>query len=634
MRVVYSMRTCVVWAFISIFSVSGFSQGFGDRLDADPRLAPFYHGVASGDPLSDRVILWTRITDDDAVSEGIWRIATDSTFTENLQVGNWTTDASKDFTVKIDATGLSPNTSYYYQFETQARTSVTGRTKTTPIGSVDSYRIVFISCGDMTTGYFNVLTRITERNDFDAIYHLGDYIYEYESDKYLSSGIKVRDVDPAEEIISLSDYRARYSHYRLDRDLRKMHQQYPFIITWDDHETANDSYKGGASNHSLTDEGDWEDRKLGAAQAFHEWMPIRTNDSMNLLDITRSFEIGDLATFFLPESRLQYRNKQEGLYGLFPNLDNSDRGMLHPDNLNWFKDGLKNSTSKWKIMVSPVTFSTLFISQTPAFRNPDLWDGYPWQRKNILNHIVDNNIQNFVAISGDYHMAYALDIPYKIQDPYNTNNYNPATGEGSIGVNFAGTSYSSAPCCPNTPTDGWKALNPHMKYANVTHNGYSILDISPDVMTCDYFYVTSNKTRNSDQDWWETSLCVKDSSGHLEICDGPSVFTGTSTSLAPYGQDAFILAELNGNIGEIIGVHPVPAIDVIGVQFFLQKSAKVKMYVFNMEGKVVKREMIGMRDRGIHYHNLDISSFAKGSYIMSIRNEDNRVISSRKIVKM
>jgi len=484
MRGIYIMRICPIWCIVASCYFNSYAQGFGDRLDVDPRLAPFYHGVASGDPLSDRVILWSRITTDEPVVDGIWRIATDSLFTDNLKEGFWSTDASKDYTIKVDATDLESNTTYYYEFEALERRSVRGRTKTTPVGETDSYRIVFISCGDMTTGYFNVLSRITERNDFDAVYHLGDYIYEYESDKYLTSGIKVRDVEPEHEVISLTDYRTRYSYYHLDQELRKMHQQYPFIITWDDHETANDSYKDGASNHS-PEEGSWQDRKSVAAQAFHEWMPIRTNDSGNLLDITRSFEIGDLATFFLPESRLQYRNKQEGIFGLFPELDNADRGMLHPDNLNWFKNGLSNSDAKWKVMVSPVTFSTLIIGQNPTFRNPDLWDGYPHQRQNILDHIANNNIENFVAISGDYHMAYALDIPHQIHNPSNLNNYNPESGAGSIGVNFAGTSYSAEPCCPNIPVQGLMDINPHMKYANVAYNGYSLLDINHNVMTCE-----------------------------------------------------------------------------------------------------------------------------------------------------
>lgn len=637
MQAIHKLRNGIMVVVLCAASATLFAQGFGDRLDVDPRLAPFYHGVASGDPLPDRVILWTRVTTDEPVVYGIWRMATDSLFTQDLHEGTFSTDATRDYTVKVDAPGLSPNTTYYYEFEALGKRSVRGRTKTTPVGNTGSYRIVFLSCGDMTTGYFNVLSRITERNDFDAIYHLGDYIYEYQSDKYLTSGLKVRDTEPAQEIIELADYRTRYSAYRLDPEMRKMHQQYPFIITWDDHETANDSYKDGSANHTPSTEGTWQDRKTGAAQAFHEWMPIRANDSGSPLEIQRSFDIGDLATFYLPETRLTFRNKQEGIYGLSPELDHSGRGMLDPNQFNWLKSGLQQSQAQWKVLVSPVTFSTLILSRFPDFRNPDLWDGYPYQRRQLLNFLANNNIGNFVTISGDYHMAFAMDIPLNINNVFNLSNYDPATGAGSIGVNFVGTSYSAALCCRNTDTEVWRDRNPHMKYVNVAFKGYNVLDITPEKVTCDYFYVNTTDYPNTEPDWHDASWCVEDGGGHLVPCAGPSVSLADPIALAPcwprQGGDTLVLGLQQPFAGDIIGLHPVPAVSFTGVQFYLGQASKVRIVLTDMKGRTVLREQAGWLDRGIHYRNISLNTLPAGQYVLTLYAGEGSVVSSRKLIK-
>ena len=211
----------------------------------DPALAPFYHGVASGDPLSDRVIIWTRVTTDANAAEVTWRVATDTALANIVAQGIETTDASKDFTVKVDVTGLDAGTTYYYAFETEGSFSIIGRTKTAPAGEVNQLKFVLVSCSNYTQGYFNVYEEIAKRNDLDAVFHVGDYIYEYGEGVFTDPTLTERKHFPSTEIIVLEDYRARYGQYRLDPGLRKVHQQHPFIVTWDDHEVTNDTYNEG-----------------------------------------------------------------------------------------------------------------------------------------------------------------------------------------------------------------------------------------------------------------------------------------------------------------------------------------------------------------------------------------------------
>lgn len=623
-----------------VWSHSAYSQGYGDRLDLNPALQPFYHGVASGDPLTDRVIIWTRITTEEDVVYGKWRMAKDSLFTVDLIEGYFNTDGSKDYTVKVDVTGLEANTWYFYEFEALGRRSVRGRTKTAPSGSTEQYRIAFVNCTDFNTGYFNVYSRICERNDVDAIYHLGDYIYEYNNDRYLTSGLKVRDIEPVDEIITLTDYRTRYSWYRLDPELRKLHQQYPWVVTWDDHETANNSWVGGADNHQVATEGNWYDRKQAGAQAFHEWLPIRTSDSGDPFDIYRSFDIGNLAKFFVLETRLQYRSHQDVFIATFPQFDQSSRGMISPAQMSWLQSGLSGTEATWKVMVSPVIFSTLLYGVEPNIRGEDVWDGYPLQRNVLLSYLANNDIDNFTVISGDLHMALAFDIPRFIDNPFNINNYNPATGEGSIGVNFSGTSGSAVLCCRNTNTGTWQGNNPQMKYINVVQNGYNILDITQDLITCDYFYVNTVQQPGDTSDIWGASYCVENGAGHLEACDGPSVSSIDPFPFAPcwprMGGDS-IAPPVTGfelHLGDIIGVYPIPAADAVGVQFFLQSSGKLVFEIRDIRGQLAIRENEGQLESGLHYRNIDITQLPKGSYILTIRDRDRGIIASRRIIRL
>ena len=251
-------------------------------LPFEAELAPFYHGVASGDPTSESVIIWTRVSPDtDGQVSVDWKVCTDPEMQNEVASGTTTTDVAKDYTVKIDVTGLSPETTYYYYFKALGAYSIVGRTRTTPSTASNNLKFAVVSCSNYEHGYFNTYEKISERDDLDAVIHLGDYIYEYDTSVYGNSTLNRANI-PVHEIVETDDYRTRYSQYKLDKQLMKAHQQHPFICIWDDHESANDAYVDGAENHNPTNEytpgkteGSWTDRKNAAREAYFQWMPIR-----------------------------------------------------------------------------------------------------------------------------------------------------------------------------------------------------------------------------------------------------------------------------------------------------------------------------------------------------------------------
>lgn len=299
---------------ITILSLPGFTSAqkaadFGRRSNINMAMAPFLHGVASGDPLQDRVILWTRVTLASARPsvEVYWEIARDTAFREIVNSGTLTTGPGQDYTVKADAGGLQPDHWYYYRFRCDSAWSCTGRTRTFPEHGMKKIRAAVLSCQDYQNGYYNALDHLAGRNDIDVVFHLGDYIYEYAANSSLG-----REHEPMTEMIRLNDYRIRHSQYRLDKDLRTLHSQYPFICVWDDHETANDSWREGAQNHNSLTEGKFGDRKKSSTQAYAEWLPIRLPESGNNERIYRNFRWGDLAEFYFLDTRLIDRDEQAG----------------------------------------------------------------------------------------------------------------------------------------------------------------------------------------------------------------------------------------------------------------------------------------------------------------------------------
>lgn len=336
----------------------------GGSSSSDTEVTVFSHGIASGDPVNDAVIIWTRITPEDETTSSKfvvqWQVSEDPDMRNSMKSGSVTTSKAQDFTVKVDVTGLNSGKNYYYQFtgpDGKQKTEI-GKTLTLPQGEVSEITLGVCSCANYAFGFFNAYEYLGQ-SDADIILHLGDYIYEYQAGVYPSSTVGGRNPEPANEIISLTDYRQRYAQYRTDVQLQSAHKSKPFICVWDDHELANDAYKDGAQNHN-EGEGDFNDRKRLAFQAYHEWMPIRTGSDQS--KIYRRFDIGNLLTLNMLDTRHLGRDKPIDLVGDFPEVLQGDisgyiaevaspeRSLLGSEQNEWLHASLIDSNARWQVL--------------------------------------------------------------------------------------------------------------------------------------------------------------------------------------------------------------------------------------------------------------------------------------------
>ncbi|SDK75443.1 alkaline phosphatase D family protein [Microbulbifer yueqingensis] len=435
-----------------------------------PSDVSFRHGVASGDPLQDAVILWTRATpvrDSDRLSPAdrvrvTWELARDRDFTQVLRRGSVETNIARDYTIKIDVQGLEPATRYFYRFVGANEQSPVGQTRTLPVGSVEQLRLAVFSCSNYPAGYFNAYALAAQGGDWDAVLHLGDYIYEYPADGYATERAaeigRALPADNGGETLALADYRKRYALYRTDEDLQALHAAAPFIAVWDDHEVANDTWKEGAENHSA-EEGDFFARRAAAIQAYYEWLPIRPPMGDTRPQIYRSFQFGDLLDLHMLDTRVIGRDKQIdfaaylGEDGSFDGrafgaaLADPERTLLGPTQRNWLAETLEKSTGHWQLLGQQVLMGKMLLPAevlmsyysrgkkpdptrelvqlkaaslqgqplTDAQRarlaqvvpyNLDAWDGYAVEREALFRHIARLK-KNLVVVAGDTHNAWS-----------------------------------------------------------------------------------------------------------------------------------------------------------------------------------------------------------------------------------
>lgn len=502
---------------------------------AAPKLA-FRHGVASGDPLADRVILWTRVTPlqpRDGKLRVDYVVARDAALQEVVLSGSVRTDASRDFTVKVDATGLEPGQTYHYRFSHGQQLSPIGRTRTLPVGQVDHLRMAVVSCSNFAAGYFNAYRRIAERTDLDLVLHLGDSLYEYATGQYGNT----RPCDPPHEILTLDDYRRRHAQYKGDADSQEMLRQHPLVAIWDDHETANDAWQGGAENHQPDDgEGAWPARVAAALQAYHEWMPVREQHPNDLRRENRRFTLGNLVDLFMLEQRLGARSQQLPAtiptdlgMGFTQSGDFLDpqRSLLGDQQERWLIKGLRNSGARWKLLGQGVMFAQLKAFGLPnaqgggIFLNPDQWDGYQPARNRLYAAVKGSDggppIGNLVVLTGDIHSSWAADLT---QDPNNPNagdgGYDPGTGRGSLAVEFVGTSVTSPGLDdPSGEIAAYlRSQNPHFKYIDLNKRGYMLLDVTHERVACEWWHLETVAVPDDRQTLART-FQVADGAAHL-----------------------------------------------------------------------------------------------------------------------
>ncbi|MEU4130179.1 alkaline phosphatase D family protein [Streptomyces wuyuanensis] len=489
--------------------------------------AAFLHGVASGDPLPDGVLLWTRVTPaPDALpgsgkgpaTEVGWEIAEDRGFTKVVAGGLTTATAATDHTVKVDVRGLLPATAYFFRFTSGGTVSATGRTRTAPAADAAAPGVRFgvVSCANWESGYFAAYRHLAARADLDAILHLGDYIYEYGTGGYPADEYVVRRHQPAHEITTLADYRARHGTYKTDADLQALHAAHPLVAIWDDHEIANDAWAGGAENHTPGAEGDYAARAAAAKRAYFEWMPVRTSTEGT---VYRRLRFGKLADLHLLDLR-SFRSEQASVGS--GKVDDPERTITGRAQLDWLKSGLASSDATWKlvgtsVMISPVAFGSvpahllgpiaelLGLPREGLAVNVDQWDGYTDDRKELLKHLTDRGIKNTVFLTGDIHMAWANDVPVKAATyPLSQ----------SAATEFVVTSVSSdnlddiLHVAPGTVSlvaaTAVKAANRHVKWLDMDRHGYGVLDVTAERSQMD-FYVLSDKTRQDATASWARS---------------------------------------------------------------------------------------------------------------------------------
>lgn len=365
----------------------------GDGAESGPtgNTAAFTHGVASGDPLTERVILWTRATPASGGSLSVsWEVASDDAFSNVISHGETTTDAARDYTVKVDATGLKAGAAYFYRFKAGGAVSPTGKTRTLPQGEVSEVKLAVFSCANYPAGLFHVYAEAAKRNDLFAALHLGDYIYEYGAgaDQYASADAEKlgRVSAPTHELLNLNDYRQRYAQYRSDQNLQALHAKLPFVCIWDDHEVANDAWKDGAENHTPTTEGDFALRRAAAVKAWREWLPVREQDSANPLQIYRSFDFGSLLSLHMLDTRLVGRDRQldyanyidpaTGVFnssGFAAAMADPSRQLLGAEQTIWLQSQLAASTATWQVLGQQVLMGKMYLPSpllTPTPQKP------------------------------------------------------------------------------------------------------------------------------------------------------------------------------------------------------------------------------------------------------------------------
>lgn len=509
-------------AILGATALAGFAPAGGAWAETRG-LSPgvFTHSVASGDPLRDRVMLWTRFaTPDGSVGRLAWEVAEDEAFTKVAARGAASASPLDDYCAKVDAKGLKPDGRYFYRFLSASGPSPVGRTRTAPAAGKAPFTLALFSCSNLPFGYFNAYAHAAAREDIDLCVHVGDYIYEYGRGTYPAAAEVVRGpaLEPATEIVRLADYYQRYATYRADPDLQELHRLKPFATVWDDHELANDAWWTGAQNHQPDSEGAWVDRRAAAFKAYADWMPIRTSRA-EPFRIYRSLDWGETASLLLLDTRLigreQPLNWQAAIAPVLAEgeaavaravgalaqgpLADPKRTLLGAKQEAWLTAELARAKARgaaWAVLAQQVIFGRLLgsggagallpddasegtrrfvglsgqLGQAGLEFNLDAWGGYPAARARLIG-AAQGFGPNVSILAGDSHNCWLNDIP----------------GQGGVAaVEFAGGSVAS-PGLERTLSKAAEGArealvqgaNAGLRFADLTHRGYGVLRYTP-----------------------------------------------------------------------------------------------------------------------------------------------------------
>lgn len=627
------MRALHVIIYVVICAINLTAQPGNPALRslADPDLKPFYHGVASGDPTATSVIIWTRVTPEAPGPVSVaWQMAADTLFQDVVAAGNIITDADRDYTVKVDVTGLQPGSWYYYEFTAGNRRSLTGRTKTAPDGMVDQLRFAVVSCSKYRHGYFNVYDKIYRRNDIDGVIHLGDYIYEEPGESDIVSEEWPRVSPPDHELIVLGDYRLRHAVHKLDSDSRKMHQNYPLIAVWDDHESCDNSWRGGADNHDEEEDGPWPDRLAASIQAYYEWMPLRQPDAMDEQRIFRKISYGDLADLYMIDTRIYDRDLQAEDPD---NFDDPDRRLIGPVQMEWLMDNMRSSTATYQVIGQQVVMAPLVIpdytNETFIPVNNDQWDGYAAERSALYDFILQEDIRNMIVLTGDIHTGWSNDLPYDIFE------YDPMSGAGSVGVEFVCNSVTSNSLDFPFPLGELllQTLLPYIKYVELYKKGYVILDLDAQRAQGDNYTLNTVTTRDA-LEFFKGGWYMAEGTRHLVRGDGKSTDQRPMAPLAP--DDPRTVDSTATGISQpsfdVLGVYPNPFRIFVALEAHLFEPGEARVSVYDSKAAVVFERDYGKLPRGRSLLRLELPDLPAGSYEAVLKCANARV--SRRIIKV
>lgn len=522
------------------------------RSEVDKLIAPsaFRHGVASGDPDASRIILWTALSPAHAEVSSIpvtleyvlspQRLDNEADWNALFrqpsavrQLGVFMALKARDWTLKIDLgntalyagirfaqgemAALPPAHYVYYRFVAGSQTSRIGRARTLPAGRVEQVRFAVASCANLPEGFFSVYDMISQQDDLDFVLHLGDYLYEYGEDEYGDGSALVRDgqdrvPEPPTEMITQQDYVLRHAQYKRDRELQRLHAQFPMIAVWDDHEITNDSWRDGAENHTEGTEGEYATRKGYAIRAYFNWMPLReqfSRQGSSLVPdarevIYRRIRVGDLMDLIMLDTRIVGRDQQPSMPAIDPTRLDSERSLLGPDQRQWLQLQLllaKNEGARWTFLGQQIMFGQLNLIELPQVRllgqkllgnlvalNMDQWDGYVAERDRVREFVRAIGLENLVVLTGDIHTSWGMEL---YENPFVL-----AGGvlEKPFGVELVAPSVTS-PGFPDEVADLISAViplaNPHIRYNELKTHGYVLVDLNRERMVAEWRYAAS-----------------------------------------------------------------------------------------------------------------------------------------------
>ncbi len=625
-KIAFKMKCFQRILALLLFSTIGFQLSaqyavLPERMWADTTNAPFVYGVASGDPLTDAVIIWTSIVPPDTTINGhqvSWKVALDSTMNDVVREGDFITIAERDWTVKIDVEGLEPYTTYYYQFTDESgNTSAIGRTKTAPDENSDVEDLKFgvASCSSIFSGFFNAYARMAEQ-DLDLVIHLGDYIYDYVDEDEAVRVPEPLPIDPENR----DEFRQRHKYYLLDPDLRTVRQMHPMFCLWDNH----DIYKG-------TEEG-----LVGSIEAFYEYLPIRQPDNDNPKRIYRSLHYGELADIMFMDIEL-LRN-----IDTIPGTD--ERSLLSNEQYEWLEEELLNSTATWRIIGNQKIFSNWAIDHIPfplplgngVVGDPSSWDGYQAERERVLTLLRENGIDNNIVVSGDLHISIAADL---VINPKDSLEYNPLTGEGALGVEFLPASITRGNVdelldIPPTSTsldfliDLSYEGNPHHEFLEVYQHGYGLLHLNADSTIAQYWY--SEKLEVTDEEVMWKELVIREGENHW-VAEPIDTMTTTPNDTVPDNTGINELINAEFSVSE---VHPNPSTSISKFELEVAEQQQVNISLLGINGQnliPVKEIFQGnINPNKKQVFEINASELVAGTYLIYLKGE--KFVSSQKFV--